>query len=76
MWARIDAGEWGSGGKYHWYPTKRPGRAANHEVLSLCGCGPELYNSWLWHNEVGAPRRANRCKRCVAALKRRKDENA
>ena len=64
MWARID------GGKYHWFEYN----ISNYNYRAACGEREEyLGRGWLRRDQ---PRHADRCKRCVAALERRKDENA
>ena len=75
MWARRTDWNWKPVGKYHWF---EPSRRINETSLLLAECGRELrmYLGEFNRTKRQQPRHADRCKRCVAALERRKDENA
>ena len=76
MWARAYLTET-KRSKHHYYtPPVVEGCHGYAMTRPLCGGGLRLYNYWLWENGVRQPRHADRCKRCVAALERREDENA
>ena len=74
MWARKTTWFGESHGKYHWF--RKEARDPGSMRAALCDPGVRMYPGAYSINRRKQPRRADRCKRCVAALERRKDVNA
>ena len=61
-------------GKYHWFEAETKDEFSMFSPL--CKTNVRMYRSGVMFSKRKQPRHADRCKRCVAALERRKDENA
>ena len=62
-------------GKYHWFKKEVPVEPGSMRG-ALCDPSIRIYPAEFIHSKRKQPRHADRCKRCAAALERRKDENA
>ena len=61
-------------GKYHWFEKETKREDSMH--AALCDANYRIYPGTFLRTKRAVPRHADRCKRCVAVLKRREDEDA